>query len=186
MSIDIVLVAILFILIIVCAITDLMYHKIYNYLTLPTIIIALGLNLLSNFTNPALGLYNFKMSIISAVIGFGVIFVVFIFGGMGGGDVKYMAAIGALDPFHHGHNWIIWVFFYSALTGGLISIVVMVMRGKLFNSLKNIFRVMLTFLTPTLEQEPLKKEDSIMVPFGFGISVGTLFTTWLFFMNYLP
>ena len=69
----------------------------------------------------------------------------------------------------------------SALSGGLIAIVVMLFRGTLWKSLKNVGRTVMTFLLPTLKTEPLDPADSIQVPFGFGIAVGT---AWAWALDY--
>lgn len=146
-----------------CLSTDLLYHKIYNYATIPAILIGLGINA-SYFGYP--GLIN---SLLGLAIGFFPFFIVFLLGGMGAGDVKLIAAIGALKGF----PFIIWAIIYTALLGGIISIVVMIWYGTLLSTLRNIWRTFISAILPWLAMEPLKKEPTPFLPYGVVICVGT-------------
>ncbi len=176
----------LMVVLVVCGTTDLLYHKIFNKVTLPAIALGVAINLVAAIIQPQVGVHYLLSSLTGLAVGFVVFFVLFLFGGMGGGDVKFVAAIGAIDPFHFGYFFIIWVVFYSALAGGLIAIVAMTMKGRLLKSLKNVARTVWTFLAPGMEAEPLKKEDSLPIPFGLGIAFGTLWTVVLFLIKELP
>lgn len=157
---------IFFSLLLTTAVTDLAYKKIYNFITLPAIV----LGLLGNSVFGGWG--GLKLSLIGLLIGAGVFFLIFIFGGMGGGDVKLMAAIGALM----GYPFIVRAVFYSILVGGLMAIIMMIWKGALWSSFKNIFRSLYTSLVPGLERVPLKPESSLPVPYGMAIVLGSLWT----------
>jgi prepilin peptidase CpaA len=58
-------------------------------------------------------------------IGFGMSVIFFVFGGLGGGDVKMITALGAAL----GHAAILPVLFWIALAGGMLSVVA-VLRGQ--------------------------------------------------------
>jgi Flp pilus assembly protein protease CpaA len=73
----------------VAAATDLRSFKIHNALTLP--LLACGL-VYHAVVDGSAGLAG---SALGAVVGFGLFFFVFLLGGMGGGDVKLMAGVGA-------------------------------------------------------------------------------------------
>jgi prepilin peptidase CpaA len=73
----------------VAVVTDLWAFKIYNALTLP--LVAFGIAYHGIIAGPA-GLAD---SAAGTAAGFGVFFLVFLLGGMGGGDVKLMAGVGA-------------------------------------------------------------------------------------------
>jgi prepilin peptidase CpaA len=62
---------------------------------------------------------------LGTAIGFGLGAVVFYFGGLGGGDVKLLAAIGAVS----GPIGLLFVLFWMALAGGLLAFVA-VARGR--------------------------------------------------------
>jgi len=92
-------------------------------------------------------------------------------GGMGGGDVKLMAAIGAIM----GYPFILDAMFYSIMFGGFVALLVLAWKKTLIKSLKNVFRAILTFLIPGIFSVPLNAKDSYKIPYGFCIAVGTLF-----------
>lgn len=81
----------------VAAYTDLTENIVPNALTFP--LIALGV-----LAHLALGVYRsdflFAVSgLIGAAVGFSVTYLLYLFGGFGGGDIKLMAALGAILPF---------------------------------------------------------------------------------------
>lgn len=173
----------LLLLLVVNGITDLVRNKLYNIVNFT----AIGCGLI---VNVMWGFEALQFSIIGCILGFGMFFIVFLFGGMGGGDVKFMAAIGAIGiPHFHesvgGYPFILWASFFSALAGGLVAIIAMIMQGRLIRSLKNVARTVVTFLIPMFETVPLNPSDSVKVPYGFGISVGTLWTWWLYAYGFL-
>jgi prepilin peptidase CpaA len=75
--------------VLVGAVTDLWKFKVYNLLTLPLLLSGLVYH---GFVDgwPGMG-----ASLIGAVFGFTLLLLFYVMGGMGGGDVKLMAAIGA-------------------------------------------------------------------------------------------
>jgi prepilin peptidase CpaA len=175
--------AVLILVLVINGATDLARNKLYNAVNLPAVVVGLLINVLWGWD-------AFQFSLIGLVLGFGLFFIVFLFGGMGGGDVKFMAAIGAIGipRFHEsvgGYPFILWASFFSALVGGVIAFVAMIAQGRLIRSLKNVGRTVFTFLLPMFETVPLKPEDSVKVPYGFGIAVGTLWTWWLYFTGFI-
>lgn len=173
----------LLLLVVINGTTDLIWNKLYNKVNFPAIVLGLTINALW-------GLKAFQFSIIGCVLGFTLFFAVFLFGGMGGGDVKFMAAVGAIGipQFSEsvgGYPFILWASFYSALVGGLVAIIEMIAKGRLIKSVKNVARTVFTFLLPFFETIPLKPDDSEKVPYGFGIAVGSLWTWWLYAYGFL-
>jgi prepilin peptidase CpaA len=163
--------------------TDLVKSRLYSMVNFPAIALGLIVNLFWGYEAMA-------YSLIGCILGFGLFFIVFLFGGMGGGDVKYMAAIGAIGipRFHEsvgGYPFILWASFYSALAGALVAVIAMIAQGRLIRSLKNVARTVFTFLVPVFTTVPLNPEDSVKVPYGFGISIGTLWTWWLYSAGFL-
>ena len=73
----------------VAVVTDLRSFKIYNALTLPLVVWGLAYHGINA------GFAGLADSAAGMAVGFGVFFVVFLLGGMGGGDVKLMAGVGA-------------------------------------------------------------------------------------------
>lgn len=118
--------SILLLLVLVAALTDVWKGLIYNWLTLPVILIGL---VLATYQG---GWAGTAASIFGVFIGGGLLFIPFIFGAMGGGDVKLMAAIGALM----GPYFTLETLVVSILAGGCMGLVLMIARGKLLPTLK--------------------------------------------------
>ncbi|MEW5875160.1 MAG: prepilin peptidase [Candidatus Zixiibacteriota bacterium] len=111
-----------------CSVTDLLWRRIPNVVTLPTVGIGLLLgSILGGWKG--LGLAAAGMG-----AGFVLMIVPYYLGGMGAGDVKLMAAIGALL----GLSPIIQVFLYTTLIGGVIAVISALSRGTLKRALRNI------------------------------------------------
>lgn len=70
-------------------VTDLRSRKIPNWLTVTGLVMAVA------FHVGTAGFEGLKFSLGGFAVGFGVLFVLFLIGGGGGGDVKLMGAIGA-------------------------------------------------------------------------------------------
>jgi len=101
------------------AATDLWKFKVYNLLTIPTL--ALGLA-----ASAWLGGWDgLRAGLLGASLGFGVLAVFFAIGGVGAGDVKLLAAVGAwLGPYLTYH-----VFVASAIAAGLYATALVLLRG---------------------------------------------------------
>ena len=102
--INLVLVAVLA----VAVMTDLRSRRIPNLLTFP----ALGLGILLN--SAFLGLDGLKTSGEAALLALATLLPLYMFKGLGAGDVKLMAAIGALK----GPEFFIYTFAWAAIFGG--------------------------------------------------------------------
>lgn len=146
-------------------ITDIRNRKILNIITLPAILIGFI------YYTITLGLDGFVFSGKGFLIGLGFLLIPYLLGGMGAGDVKLMAAIGALT----GATFTFYVFIYTALIGGLIGIVLIMKRRGVWNSIKYFFFTF-TFLNSNLGSITLNqdKQSSILFPYGVAIVLGTL------------
>ena len=80
---------VIFVALLVIALEDLLTFKILNLFTLP--LLASGLAYHAMFGDHG----AFWESLVGALLGFGLLIPFYILGGMGGGDVKLMAAVGA-------------------------------------------------------------------------------------------
>jgi len=102
---------------------DLKTRRIPNFLTLGVALSGLAFQLAyhgwSGLTDGALGL----------VLGFGLLFLPYLLGGMGAGDVKALAALGAwLGPV-----LVLYLFVYMTICGVVIAVVMLCWKGKLWN-----------------------------------------------------
>jgi prepilin peptidase CpaA len=145
--------------------SDLRWRRIPNYLTLP----AIALGFLLNFLG-----YGWR-GVLSAsfglVVGMSLLMLPYLLGGMGGGDVKLMGALGTLL----GSHAILNVFLYTSLVGGLIAIVVAVANQSLIETFKRIWlflKCIFLFRAPSTGALVFKKSPTM--PYGVAIGAGTL------------
>lgn len=144
--------------------TDWREHKIYNKLLIPAFLFALVIHTFQS------GLSGFTSSLIGAFIGFVLLLLPYILGGMGAGDVKLLAVIGAFG----GASFVITSFLYGAIIGGLISVLLLARRKALGNTLKDIL-----LIYPLLQKQPISSEvindaRHEKFPYGIAIVLGTL------------
>ncbi|MEH7352857.1 prepilin peptidase [Neobacillus drentensis] len=158
---------ILLTILIISLITDVMKRKILNIVTLPTILIAFSYYTLN------LGVNGFFFSGKGFLVGLGLLLIPYLLGGMGAGDVKLMAAIGALM----GTSFVFYSFIYTAIIGGLIALILVIKTNGFNNSFKSLF-FNTVFLKSNLGSVILQKDkkSSISFPYGVAIVLGTLCT----------
>ena len=108
----------LVIVLMICLITDLKKRKIYNQVLLPSLLSALILQVLINGWD---GLSN---SLIGLVVGFAILLVPYMMKGMGAGDVKLMAVIGAIK----GPIFILTTSIYMAMIGAILALLLVLFR----------------------------------------------------------
>ena len=143
-------------------------RRIPNQLTLPAIIAGFG-------ARAALGGWlGLESAVWGALLAGGIFFLLFVIGGMGGGDVKLMAAVGAWA----GVAQVTPILLASALAGGLLAIFYMVAYGTIFRTLRNTIVLAQHHLTSGLRPHPelnVQESGTTRVPFGVAIAAGTLF-----------
>jgi len=71
---------------------------------------------------------GFRQSLTGLLLGFGLYYAIAVLskGGMGGGDVKMMAMVGALT----GWKGVLFTTFFGSLAGSIVGIALMIFRGK--------------------------------------------------------
>jgi prepilin peptidase CpaA len=158
----------------VSAFWDLRYRKIPNWATLPAIALGLVLNGLFH------GWGGMKASGTGFLIGFGALLVLFVLSWMGGGDVKLMAAVGALK----GYPFVVSALWYSLIAGVLLGVIMLIWNRKTLRTFKNLFFVVASRLSPLVPKRDINREETQKIPFGLAIVIGTLWamivgSTWL-------
>jgi prepilin peptidase CpaA len=90
------------------------------------------------------------LSIVGWIVGIAIFFPVFALGGMGGGDVKLLGAIGAwLGPAS-----VIWVGLFSGIAGGVLAIAVAAFSGYLKQALRNVWGLLLYWRVAGIRPQP--------------------------------
>ena len=106
--------------VLMAAVTDLWDFKVRNTLTLPLLLSGLLYHLTVQ------GGPGLAASFLGAAFGFLVLFLFYLMGGVGGGDVKLQAAIGAwLGPL-----LTFYVFIFSSLAVGVYAVTLIVVHGQ--------------------------------------------------------
>jgi Flp pilus assembly protein protease CpaA len=104
----------------VAAYTDYKTGYIYNWISFPLIIIGFLFLIFESFIFPVFGTYYFlKVLIITGII-YGIGYLFYYFGKLGGGDVKLFLGINLLIPYLNGQLFILWVLVISSLLSVLI------------------------------------------------------------------
>jgi prepilin peptidase CpaA len=120
--------------------------------------------------------------LLSAVSGWAVGLVLFVplyaVGGMGAGDVKLLAAIGAwLGPVGAA-----WTGLYGAVAGGAMALAVALARGYARTALKNlgtILRIWSLAGVQPVEGLTLADKTSVRLPYALPLAAGALVTLWM-------
>ena len=144
-------------------------RKIYNRLLLPAFMLALVFNSWDR------GLSGLSATLMGAGVGMALLIIPFVMGGMGAGDVKFLAVIGAFG----GVDFVIKSFLYGAIIGGLIAAVLLARRQALTATLIK-FLLMLPFLTRPQElHESISSAGQEKFPYGIAMALGTLVVMFL-------
>ena len=153
---------------VVASFTDLRYQKVYNFLTIPAIILGIGLNFLY------LGTAGLKSGISGFLVGFFLLFLFFVCGGVGPGDVKFLAGAGALM----GWKMTVWGTLYGAIIAGMYSLIYIIRKKEFKNTCLRIGR----FFRTVFYFREFPTTDIIgkgtPVPYVFFLSLG-LALRWL-------
>lgn len=163
-------------LVVLCSLAvwfDLKERRIPNALTLAGLAAALLLRLLGGVAALGTGLGG-------AAIALAVGLPFFLVGGLGGGDVKFLTAVGAFL----GTDRILDGLLAAALIGGGMAVVVMVARGATRRTMANLHTILSTFGPGTLTGWKSGAENRaaltlstpgvIAVPYGIAIAAGAL------------
>jgi prepilin peptidase CpaA len=114
---------------------------------------------------------------IGLVVGLAVFFPFFALGGMGGGDVKLMAALGSWI----GWQPIVWTALYGAVAGGLLAVVVGLAHGYLRQAVSNVGGLLMFWATQGIKPMAaltLEHGHGPRLPYALPIFAGLLVTLW--------
>jgi prepilin peptidase CpaA len=112
------------------------------------------------------------------VVGAAIFIVPFALGGLGGGDVKLLAALGAwLGPAD-----VLWLSLYAGVAGGVLAIVVSALYGYLGTALQNVYLLLCHWRVAGIESVPsitLEHSTGPKLAYAFPILTGLVATIWL-------
>ncbi len=164
--------AVLLALVLGAAVYDVRYRRIPNWLTVAGVLVGVALNGFLDQGRPGL----LVSSLLGLAIAFGVYFVLYTLRAMGAGNVKLMAAVGAMV------GWPDWfgIFVITAIIGGVMALILVIARGRVKKTFWNVAFILseLKGGRPAYmrrEELDVKSPKSLGLPHGAVIAVGTLF-----------
>lgn len=168
-------------LVIIAVYGDLKTRKIPNRLTVPFALVGLGVNIAFDFPGGLLtGLLGF-------VVGFLVFLIPYMMKAMGAGDIKLMAALGAITDW----QTVVYITLFTALTGGIVIIITKARSGGLIRTFKRMGQLIAFYFfslvyklnpVPTMENRKEKyridmtDEENDYIPYAVAIALGSLVT----------
>lgn len=156
----------------VAAVTDIRRRRIPNWLSAGTLVLAFILNALICYPAPLEGVW---ISAKGFALAFGLNLVMYLLRMTGAGDVKLMAAIGAMV----GCTDFIGIFILNALIGGVLALVLVAVKGRAKQTLWNL-GYMLSEMTNgrapylTREQLDVNSPKALTLPRAVPICLGVL------------
>jgi prepilin peptidase CpaA len=149
---------------------DIRTQRIPNYLTLGTAMAGLGFQL--GFHGWG-GLWS---GFLGLVLGFSLLIIPYLLHGMGAGDVKALAALGAwLGPWNT-----LFLFVYMGICGGVLILLVLGWRGELWSKMKEGWRFLknLLFRLPQVSQAQESPRPQEKIPYAAAMALGMVVLYW--------
>ncbi len=154
---------------IVAAVIDGLQLKVPNWITYPMILSGWA------YCWAAFGLEGLGYSLLATVVGLALLLPLYAIGGMGAGDVKLLAGVGAWV----GSYVTFYAFCYSAIIGGVMAIG-MVLYRKAWNKHSQQFVMIANEIATIRNPEALatiaaeRKPRMFLLPYGIPIAIGTI------------
>jgi prepilin peptidase CpaA len=147
------------------------YRRIPNVLTGYSILLALFLHLLLD------GWAQLGSSAMAGLIAGSIFLIFFIAGGLGGGDVKLMTAVGCFV----GMQFLSQVMIATLITGAVFAIVLALYHGRLRDTLANVGTLVAHHQRRGLVPHPelnVTNSNTLRLPYALPIAAGCLATFW--------
>ncbi|HET7656781.1 MAG TPA: prepilin peptidase [Bacillales bacterium] len=156
---------ILLIVLFICAATDLKTRKIYNIVIFPGLLLACILRFLQD------GWMDLGLAFLGFFVGAGILLIPYLLGGMGAGDVKLLALVGALK----GTMFVFYTSFYMAVIGAILALGILIFRRGAFLRIKSITMFFYAWFNGL--KIPLfvdKQSLTLTYPYGIAITAGAI------------
>jgi len=150
---------------------DVKSRRIPNFITFPAFLFGLVLHF-------ALGGWRQFLTALAAGVICGVVFLIFyLAGGMGAGDVKLFAAIGAVT----GAHLVLPTFMIVVLTGGLLALVSIIRAGVLMSTMHRVLQILVGMLPGwEMPRFAVPADRTHTIPYGVAITIGSIISTAVF------
>ena len=153
----------------VAATIDGIQLKVPNWLTFPLIISGWA------YSCFYFGWDGLGWSLTGTVVGLGLLLPAYAIGGMGAGDVKLLAGVGAW--MHATHTF--WVFAVSVIVGAVLAVLMVAYRGAWGKHARQ-FRMILEEIVTIRDPNELaaiaaeRKSSMLLLPYGIPIAIGSI------------
>jgi prepilin peptidase CpaA len=152
----------------ISAVHDIRERRIPNRITVPAMAAGLILHWISG------GPRGLADAALAGLMAGSLFLVFFVAGGMGGGDVKLMAAIGCISGLLH----LALIAVATAIAGGAFAIAVGLYHGRLRETAQNVGDLLLHYARRGLRPHPdlnLANARTLRLPFALPVAAGCLF-----------
>ena len=150
------------------AVQDVRGGRIPNWLTYTGLLAALAVRFIT-WGRPGL-----SAGLFGVLLGGGIFYLLFLLGGMGGGDVKLIAAVSAWAGVAQTLNILI----AAAIAGGILAVGYMLFHKNVRQTLVNTMELIRHHLQAGLRPHPeinVREPGTMRVPYGVAIAIGTFY-----------
>ncbi|HEX8502845.1 MAG TPA: prepilin peptidase [Pyrinomonadaceae bacterium] len=150
---------------------DVRYRRIPNLFVLATLVSGLIINFMAS------GLGGLTASAGGCLLGFGLMFVLHVFGAMGAGDVKLFAAVGSVV----GSALVVPTFLVVLLTGGALAVYTILRNGTALTTLTRVLQIFVGLLPGwQIPRFDVPADRRHTLPYGVAITLGSLISLFVF------
>src|SRR5689334_10328981 len=150
-----------------CAISDARWGKVYNVVTYPAALLGVGLSFYSSPPAPLMSI----LGLTAGLVFFGLLRKI---SGMGAGDVKLMAAVGALN----GLPFLVYSTFYILCAASVTALILVAWQGRLVPVLKWVASTLASVVSSKYSP-PDRYHELTPMPFAPAIFISCAFSIYL-------
>ena len=153
-------------------VTDVTTRRVPNVLTFGAALIGVAVHIMLSGPRGAM------FAVIGWAIGLLLFLPLFALRGLGGGDVKLLAAFGAFV----GPRLVVWTGLYGAIAGGLFAVVLTLGRGVFGRSVGNVRFILTQWRVAgvaPVDGFTLDNSASVRLPYALPLACGLLVALWL-------
>ena len=150
----------------IAGLTDLRWRRIPNWLTVSGAAVGVSLNAVLR------GLHGVEDSLLGLLLGLGVLLPFVLIRSLGAGDWKLIGAVGAFL----GPRELIAVLFATIVVAGAMAFILIVIKGRVRQTLRNCSRMALALLQFHLpgREVSLDNPEALKVPFGVAAAIAVV------------
>lgn len=151
------------------AVIDGIELRVPNWITFPFIISGWV------YSTAFYGLEGLGYSLLGTVVGLALLLPPYAIGGMGAGDVKLLAGVGAW--MWAAHTW--WAFVYTAIIGALLAVAMVAYKGAFKKHTSQFFAILheIAIIKDPNQLAEIAKErkpSMFLLPYGIPIAIGSI------------